>query len=217
MRKKLFTVIGLGRFGASVARTLSGLGHDVLVIDKDAERIRNIADEVTHAVEGDATDDHTLRAIGIRNFDVVIVAIGQDIQASILTALNVKDLGVGRVIAKAQNHQHGKVLSKIGVDEVIYPERDMGARVAHRLASANVLDILELAPNYSVVEIAASERMHGKSLRQLDLRVRFGVNVIAVQHEGKLNISPKADDAIVKGDVLTVMGRNEDLQRLEGF
>lgn len=138
--KKQFAVIGMGRFGLSVAKALSDMGFDVLAIDTDEHRTQAVSNIVTHAVSADSTDEEALRALGIRNFDVVVVAIGQDIQASILTTLILKDLGLPIIIVKAQNELHGKVLQKIGADKVIYPERDMGLRVAHHLTSPNILD-----------------------------------------------------------------------------
>lgn len=212
---KQFAVIGLGRFGSSVARTLYELGYDVLGIDLDEEKIQNMADFTTHAVTADATDENTLKALGIRNFDVVVVSIGQDIQSSILVTLILKDLNVKYVVAKAQNELHGKVLYKIGADRVVFPERDMGMRVAHNLVSSNILDYIELAPDYSVVEIAAVPEWYNKSLRELNMRAKFGINVMAIKKDKDINISPKADDIIEEGDVLIVVGSNEDLKKLE--
>ena len=213
--KKQFAVIGMGRFGSSVARTLSELGCEVLAVDVDEERIQHMAGIVTHAVQADTTDDEALRAIGIRNFDVVVVAIGQDIQASILTTLLLKELGVPMLVVKAQNELHGKVLQRIGADKVIYPERDMGQRLAHHLISANIIDYIDLTDDYSIAEILAPQGMIGRSLRELDIRAKFGCNVIAIKQNGKMNITPKADEPIRSDDVLVVVGRNADLQKLE--
>ncbi|EAX48189.1 TrkA-N domain protein [Thermosinus carboxydivorans Nor1] len=153
-RNKSFAVIGLGRFGTSVARTLSRLGYEVLAIDTEEERVQQVADEVTHTYIADTTDENSLKALGIRNFDVVVVAIGEDIQANVLTTLLLKDLGVKYIVAKARNELHGKMLAKIGADRVVYPERDMGQRVAHNLVSTNVLDYIELSPDLSLIEPA---------------------------------------------------------------
>ncbi len=214
---KQFAVIGLGRFGSSVARTLHSMGHQVLAIDSDEEHVRSLLDYTTRAVMADATDETALKALGIRNFDVVIVGIGGDIQASILTTLMLKELGVGYVVVKAQNDLHGKVLYKIGADKVVFPERDMGFRVAQNLVSSNILEFIELSPDVSMIEIVASEKMVGKELRQLDLRNRFNANVIAIKRGGDINITPRANDVIQRDDVLVVVGINDDLKRLERY
>ncbi|GAB2675984.1 potassium channel family protein [Paenibacillus thermoaerophilus] len=215
MVRKLFAVIGLGRFGSSVARTLANQGYEVLAIDSEEDRVQQLSDIVTHAVQADATDEETLRALGLRNFDVVVVAIGQDIQSSILTTLILKDMGVGTIVAKAQNELHGKVLQKIGADRVIYPERDMGQRVATHLISPNVIDYIELSDDYSIQELKPTGRMIGKSLRELDIRAKFGCNVMAVKSGDRMDIAPQADVLITSEDVLVVVGKNEDLHRME--
>ncbi|HZG81568.1 potassium channel family protein [Brevibacillus panacihumi] len=215
MSSKQFAIIGMGRFGSSVARTLYELDFEVMGIDENEERINENIQYVTHAVAADTTDERALKELGIRNFDVVVVAIGVDIQASILTVLTLKELGVKKIVAKAQNERHGQVLYKVGADRVVFPERDMGVRVAHNLISANVLDFIELAEDYSVAEVMVSPRMVGKSLRQLDLRAKYEVNVIAIKSGDKFNITPNPDDLIQVGDVLVVIGNNKDLQNFE--
>jgi len=216
VKKKQFAVIGMGRFGSSVAKTLYGMDYEVLAIDRDENRTNEVAEMVTHAVTADSTDEDAMRAIGIRNFDVAVVAIGQDIQASILTTLILKEMGVPKIVAKAQNELHGKVLSKIGADEVIYPERDMGLRVAHHLISPNILDHIELSGDYGIVDLKAGPAMIGKNLRQLDIRNKYGCNVMGIRSkDGAMNISPSAEDLIRDGDVLVVVGKNEDLYRFE--
>lgn len=162
---KQFAVIGCGRFGSSVAKTLYKLGNDVLAIDRDGEIIQDISDSVTHAAEADVMDENVLKDLGIRNFDVVIVSIGSDLEASIMATLVAKELGVKTVVAKAQNELHAKVLYKIGADKVIFPERDMGVRVAHNLVSTNILDFIELSPDYSIVEINAISEWENKALK----------------------------------------------------
>ncbi|MUT68654.1 TrkA family potassium uptake protein [Paenibacillus sp. NEAU-GSW1] len=213
--KKQYAVIGMGRFGSSVAATLTGMGFEVLAIDSSEQRIQEAINKVTHAVSADSTDDEAMRSLGIRNFDVVVVAIGQDIQSSILTTLILKDLGVGTIIVKAQNELHGKVLSKIGADKIIYPERDMGQRVAHHLVSPNILDYIEISEDYSIVEVKAPKAMIGKNLVQLDIRQKFKCNVMAIKNGTAMNIAPYADDMIKDGDVLVIVGKNKDLSSLE--
>ncbi|QCX32938.1 TrkA family potassium uptake protein [Caloramator sp. E03] len=215
MLSKQFVVIGLGRFGSSVATTLYSLGNEVLAIDTDEEIVQSISNSVTHAVQADATDEATLRSLGIRNFDVAVVTIGSDIQSSIMITLLCKELGVKYVIAKAHNEMHAKVLYKIGADRVVFPERDMGVRVAHNLCSSNILDYIELSPDYSIMELEAIHEWEGKSLRELNMRSKYGINVMAIKRNNDINISPNADDKIYHGDVLVVIGGTEDLKVLE--
>lgn len=215
MKARQFAVIGIGRFGASVAAKLYEMGYDVLAIDTSESRIDGIVDRVTHAVVADSTSEAALKSLGISNFDVVIVAIGQDIQASILTTLVLKEMGVKQIVTKALTEQHGKVLQKIGADRIVFPERDMGIRVANNLAATNVLDFIELSPDFSIVELIATTEMVGKSLRELDLRAKFGVNVLAIRtSDKKINISPAASDKIQAGDLLIMVGENSSLQKL---
>lgn len=212
---KQFAIIGMGRFGSSVARTLYEMDYEVMGIDENEERINENIQFVTHAVAADSTDERALKEIGIRNFDVVVVAIGVDIQASILTVLTLKELGVKKIVAKAQNERHGQVLYKVGADRVVFPERDMGVRVAHNLISANVLDFIELADDYSVAEVVVSSKFVGKDLRQLDIRKNYRVNVIAIKSGDKFNIAPNPEEVIQYGDVLVVIGNNKDLKAFE--
>ncbi|WP_028548901.1 potassium channel family protein [Paenibacillus sp. UNC451MF] len=213
--KKQFAVIGMGRFGSSVAKTLSDLGYEVLAIDSSEQRTQEISNIVTHVVQADSTDEEALRSLGLRNFDVVIVAIGQDIQSSILTTIILKEIGVPKVVVKAQNELHGKVVKKIGADKVIYPERDMGQRVAHHLISSNILDYIELSDAYSIIEVQASRTLVGKNLRQLDIRAKYGCNVMAIRTGSHMNIAPSAEDLIREQDVLVIVGKNEDLNHFE--
>ncbi len=214
---KQFVVIGLGRFGSSVAETLAENDYDVLAIDKDAERVQSIASKVTHAVEADATDEEALKTLGVRNFDVAVVSIGDNISANILCTLILKELNVPYVIVKAPDTLHGKVLTKVGADRVIYPERDMGVRIAHNLISSNVLDYIEFAPEYGVIEIIATNKMIGKTLKELQFRSEFNVNVMAIKRGEDLHISPGANDKILEGDRLVLMGKNESLDKLKEY
>ena len=215
MAKKQYAVIGMGRFGSSVARELSDLGFEVLAIDVSEQKIQEVSNWVTHAVAVDSTDEEALRSLGLRNFDVVVVAIGEDIQASILTTLILKELGVPELIVKAQNELHGKVLNKIGADKVVFPERDMGLRVAHHLISPNILEYIELSNDYSIVEMKAPDFTVGRNLVQLDIRARFKCNVLAIKKGAEMNIAPSADNIIQEDDVLVIVGKTEDLSELE--
>ncbi|KQX45396.1 MULTISPECIES: potassium channel family protein [unclassified Paenibacillus] len=213
--RKQFAIIGMGRFGSSVAKTLSQLGFEVLAIDHREETVQEVSAFVTHAVQADSTDEEALRALGIRNFDVVVVAIGEDIQASILTTLILKEMGIPTIIVKAVNDLHGKVLKKIGADKVVYPERDMGQRVAHHLISSNIIDYIELSADYSIVEIKVSTQMIGKSLKQLDIRAKYGCNVIAIKQNEQLIIPPIAEEPLRMDDILVIVGKNSNLQTFE--
>jgi len=215
VKKKQFAVIGLGRFGGSICRTLSEQGMEVLAIDVDEDRVNEYASIASHAVVGDSTDEAVLKSLGIRNFDHVIVAIGDNIQASILTTLILKELGVQNITVKATNDYHEKVLKKIGADQVVHPERDMGERIAHSIISNNVLDYLELSDVHSIVEIAASDRLDGHSLLELDIRARYGINIVAIKRGNQVIVSPLASEIIRKGDVLIVIGADEDIDRFE--
>lgn len=213
--KKEFAVIGLGRFGGSICRELIVQGMEVLAIDHDEDRVNEFASIASHAVIGDTTDESVLKSLGIRNFDHVIVAIGDDIQASILTTLILKELGVSNITVKAQNDYHEKVLLKIGADHVVHPERDMGRRIAHKIASNNVLDYLELSDEHSIVEIVASNKLDGKSLIDLDIRAKYGINIVAFKRGSEIIVSPHATETIQTNDILIVIGADQDISRFE--
>ncbi|TMW73020.1 potassium channel family protein [Alteribacter natronophilus] len=213
--KKQFAVIGLGRFGGSICQALSKQGMEVLAIDTDEDRINKFASIATHAVVADATDDNTLKSLGIRNFDHVIVAIGDNIQSSILTTLMLVEQGVNHITVKAQNDYHEKVLNKIGAHKVVHPERDMGIRIAHNVVSKNVLDYLELSDEYSIVELMAGGLVHGKTIIDLDIRARYGCNIMAIKRGDHINVSPQADEILNRGDILIVIGADSDINRLE--
>ena len=213
--KKQFVAIGCGRFGSSVALKLMELGNEVMVVDRSEETIQNIADKVTYAVQADATDENTIKSLGIRNFDVAIISIGADIQSSILVTLMAKELGVKYVVAKAQNELHGKVLYKIGADRVVFPEREMGIRIAKNLVSDNILDYIELAPDYSIMEVVALPEWLGKTMKEINMRSSYGINVMAIKQGLDINIAVGPDDQIKEGDVLVVIGHNDDLKKIE--
>ncbi|MRX71651.1 potassium transporter Trk [Bacillus lacus] len=213
--KKEFAVIGLGRFGGSVCRALSEEGMEVMAMDTDEDKVNQFANTASHAVVGDSTDESVLKSLGIRNFDHVIVAIGDNIQASILTTLILKELGVKYITVKAQNDYHEKVLSKIGADQIVHPERDMGRRIAHNIISNNVLDYLELSDEHSIVEIVANEKLAKKSLIDLDIRAKYGINIVAIKRGRDIIVSPQADEEILMQDILIVIGADTDIDRFE--
>ncbi|MEW6273712.1 MAG: TrkA family potassium uptake protein [Bacillota bacterium] len=209
-----FAVIGLGRFGSSVARTLSRMGYEVLAVDVDADKVNAITDEVTYAVQVDAMEEEALKSLGLRNFDVVVVAIGQEIKASILVTVMLKEMGVPKIVAKANDELHGRVLQKVGADVVVFPERDMGVRLAHTLVSRNILDQIHLSPDYSIVEVVTPAKFIGKTLEESALRQKYGVTVLAIRRGEDIIISPGARQVIQEGDVLVAIGRDDRLKQL---
>ncbi|MFA5675635.1 MAG: TrkA family potassium uptake protein [Christensenellales bacterium] len=216
MKYKQYIVIGMGRFGQSVAKSLHNLGQDVLAVDSDEALIDSIAPYVTHAVKTNAMDENSLTALGIGNFDVAVVTMGTDIQSSILITMLCKEMGVKYVLAKAQNDLHRKVLERIGADKVVFPERDMGQRVAHNLVASNVFDYVEITDDLSMLDIAATNDWIGKDLAGLNFRQKYGVNVIAIKKKGApLNASPYGGDVIERGDVLFVVGGKDSISKFE--
>ena len=213
--KKEFVVIGLGRFGGSIVRELIEQGADVMAIDNDSLRVDEFANIATQAVVADTTDASVLKSLGIRNFEHVIVAIGENIQASILTTLMLKEIGVKKITVKAQNDYHAKVLDKIGADKVVHPERDMGIRIAHNMLSNNVLDYLELSDEHSIMEVKANERLAGFTLIGLDIRANYGINIVAIKRGKDILVSPQADMEIQLQDILIIIGSDADINRFE--
>jgi trk system potassium uptake protein TrkA len=220
MTKKSFAVIGLGRFGSAIATTLVELGHDVVGIDSDEEKVRQMADYMTSAMELDATDERALRAAGIQDVDVAVISIGEHVESSLLVVMIVKELGIGRIVAKATTPLHGRILEKLGVTRVVFPEREMAVRTAHSLAVPNVLDYIELSKDFSIVELPAPPEFVGRTLRDLQLRPRLGLTLIAIRRRNEsggetTNIGPSGDDEIHAGDVLALLGPNARLSNLE--
>ena len=215
MKAKQFLVFGLGRFGKSLARTLCEMGQEVLAIDSDEEIVSDIAPFVTQAMQLDATDEEVLKTLGVNNFDAAIVSIGQDMQASILVCVLLKELGVPYVIAKANDELHAKVLRKIGADRVVFPERDMGARLASSILAPNVLDLMNLSDDYQIIEIRVPEKWVGQSLIGLNVRRHYGVNILAIHRQGRFLASPAPDMPFEMDDILLVMGKKDDIERLE--
>ena len=212
---KQFVIIGCGRFGTSVAKKLNELGCEVMAVDINEETIQNISEHVTYAVQADATDEKAINAIGIRNFDVAVITIGGNIQASIMVTLMVKELGVKHIVAKAQNEMHAKVLYRIGADRVVFPEREMGVRVAKNLVSNKILDYIELSSDYTIVEITPLKEWIGKSLIELNIRAKYSINVIAVKNSEGININVSPNVTIQKHDILVVIGHNDDIRKIE--
>lgn len=211
--KKEFVVIGLGRFGGSIVRELISQGAQVMAIDASSERVDEYAPIATQAVVADSTDENVLKSLGIRNFEHVIIAIGENIQSSILTTLILKDMGVEKITVKAQNDYHEKVLRKIGADFIVHPERDMGIRIANNMLSNTVLDYLELSDEHSIMEIKANDKIAGYSIIDLDIRAQYGITIVGIKRGNDIIVSPQADEKILLGDVMLVIGADVDINR----
>lgn len=209
---KQFGIIGLGRFGSSVAITLEKLGYQVLAIDKNEDKINSVKDFVTYAKQTDATDTESLKEAGIGNCDVVVVAIGGDMQNSILTTIVLKEMGIKRLIVKASNAMHGKVLEKIGVEKIVYPEKDTGIRVAHQLVSSNILEFIQISHDYSMEEIKISEALQGKTLKDMNLRKKYEIEVLAIKRKEKLILIPNSEEEMVLNDLLIIIGKTENIR-----
>jgi trk system potassium uptake protein TrkA len=211
-----FAVIGLGRFGRAVCQTLSKLGYDVLGTDRDEKIVAQVLVEkiVTNAIHLDSTDPNALREAGIFEFDTVIVAIGNFIQESIITTLNVKEAGVHYVVAKASSEIHGKLLKRVGADRVVFPEYDAGCELAYTLTKPSILERLDLDPEHSIVEVLVPQEFDGKTLAELQLRNRYGLNLLAVGKDEKFQINPNPQDRLHKGMMMVVIGCNKDIQKL---
>lgn len=217
-----FAVIGLGRFGLSVAKTLTEQGCQVLAIDKDEALVQDASEFVTEAVQVDSTDEKSLKAVGIKNVDVAVVGIGTNLEASILTTLTLKDMGVQEIVARAVTQEHGKVLEKVGATKVVFLERDMGIRVANSLTSPSIIEHIYLSPEYSIMETVTPQAFISQSIGSLDIRAKYGLTIIGIRKKQQtevkvceLNISPKADYVIKQGDVLILLGSNENLERFK--
>lgn len=213
-KRKDFAVFGLGKFGRSVAETLCKNGYDVLAIDINEEIIQEVSDKVTHAVQADVTDADALHALGIRNFDVVIVAISVNMQASIMATILAKELGVPYVLAKAQNDIHKRVLEKVGADRVVFPEREIGVRIANNLIADNFVDFVELSDEYSIAEVSVLDEWQDKSLKEIGLRARYRINVMAIKSGENIMINPGPDQILKEQDILVVIAENDQLKKL---
>lgn len=212
---KSYIVIGLGRFGSQVARELCRQGCEVLAMDISSELVSQVANDVTHAVVGDGQDKEVLRALGAREFDCGIIAIGDDLAASVLVTMNLKELGVPQVICKAHDETHRRVLEKLGADRVVIPEQEQAARLARSLSSHNVLDYIELSEEYGIIETPSPATWKGKSLRELNVRAKLGVNILAIRRGGRINVSPGADFTFEENDILVVLGDSAALKKVQ--
>ncbi len=216
MARKSFAVIGMGRFGQSVVEELINREADVLVIDKDPERIAKMSKIATHAVTLDSTDVASLKEVGISSIDHVIVAIGKDLQSSILTTLILKDMGVAQITVKVQNPDHAKVVDKLGADEIIQPELQSGKRLASKIISDNVLDYIDLNESHSFIVVSATSKIIDSTIINLDVRSKFNINIVAIRRNGDI-IIPSPADALESGDSLLLIGSNNDLEKFNDW
>ncbi|GET37473.1 potassium channel family protein [Microseira wollei] len=213
---KQYAVIGLGRFGRGVCSTLHRLGYDVLGTDVDEKRVAQVLTDqiVGHALQLDSTEPSALKEAGIFEFDTVIVAIGNYLQESIITTLNLKEGGVPHVVAKASSEVHGKVLTRVGADHVVYPEHEAGCALARALTRPAILDRFELDPHNSIVEAIVPKEFDGKTIYDLQLRTRYGLNLLAVCNDGTFEVNPNPNRRLYKGEIMVVIGSNKDIDRL---
>lgn len=212
---KTYIVIGLGRFGTEVAKKLSSYGCEVMALDTHSEQVQQISSFVTHAVVGDARDKEVLRSLGVSSFDCGIVAIGGSLGDSVLATMNLKELGIPYVVCKAHDETHRQVLNKLGADLVVIPEQENAARLARSLSSPNVLDYIELSDACGIIEMPAPDRWLERSLIELNIRAKLGVNIIAIKREGKITVSPTADFRIQQGDTLVILGDTAALSAVQ--
>lgn len=212
---KSYLVIGMGRFGTEVARQLYALGCEVLAVDSKSDLVQQVANDVTHAAVADARDKDVLKALGAKEFDCAVVAIGDSLADSVLATMNVKELGIPKVVCKAHDETHRQVLLKLGADQVVIPEQENAGRLARSLSSHNVLDYIELSADYGIVEVPAPVSWQGKTLKDLNVRAKLGLNIIAIKREGNINVSPSADYAIAQKDIMVVLGDSTALERVQ--
>lgn len=215
---KTFAVIGLGRFGKAVAGQLFNMGYEVLALDTEMDNINMIADHVTSAVCGDAKEESVLKSVGIRNYDCVVVAIGDNITDSILITLTLKEMGIKQIVCKARDIQHKKVLKKVGADTVIIPEQETGIKTAINLVSERFTDIVDLSDEYSIIDCAVPKSWVGKSINDLSPRKKYDVNIVAIKNqlsEGEVNISPAPEYVFKETDVVVLVGKVTNINQIK--
>ena len=214
---KQIAILGLGRFGRALARTLVEMGHDVMGVDANEAVVEKMAPVLTNCVQADVMDEQTLLSLGVTNFDIVVVGIGNsDMQASIFTTLMLKEMGVEHVVCKVSSNKHARILLKLGADRVVYPERDMGMRFAHSIAQSDVLEFIEPSEEYSMMEINAPKYLIGKSLKESDVRSKYNINIVAIKRGKKIMVNPSPDAVLEQGDVLLAIGETQALTKLHG-
>ncbi len=216
MKKKEFAVIGLGRFGKTVATSLASSGAQVLVLDQDENALQEVSDAVTHTIRGEATSASTINQLGLGNYDAAVIAMSSNLESNVMATILVKEAGVPFIVVKAKTELEGRVLKKVGADKVIYPEKETGMRLANHLMHDNYFEAVELSEEYSIVDVDIPQDWIGKSLKTLNIRAKYGVNVIGVKGSSELNINPAPDDVLKEDDVLIMLGRNNLLNKFTG-
>lgn len=224
-----FCVIGLGRFGQALATAIAKKGYEVLAIDREEQRVQEIEDKVSQTLILDSTNEKAMKSLGLSDFDWVVIAMSSDLEASILTTMIVKDAGAKRVCAKAASDLHAKILKKLGIDKVVFPEHEMGVRLAEILSSPSIFQFLELAEDYSIAEISSPKEFWDKTIRETDARKKFGINIIGIKrkepftdektgnidYKEKLIMAPEPSQKILQGDVLVILGHNKNIEKLD--
>ena len=213
--KKQYVVFGIGRFGASVARTLEENGCQVIVVDKDYEKIQMIADEVSYAMTADVEDPEAIESLGLKNVDGAIITMVNNMEASIVSAMMCQDLGVKYIVARAKNDMHGRILEKVGVTKVVYPEQEMGERIGRYIAAGDFMDWIALSPEFSLVELPMPQEWVGKSLVELDVRKKYGFNIVGIRKGSEMILQFSPNVPLEKDTILFVIGKNEDLEKFQ--
>lgn len=210
---KQIAVIGLGRFGTSLATSLVEMGNEVMGMDMDEDRVSEVSDDLTHTIQADATDPHVLKELGVKNYDAIVVSIG-DLERSIIVTMMLKELGAENVVCKATSTMHANILNRLGADKVVFPERDMGVRLAHSIADHNVVDYVDISEDFSMMEMVAPKEWMDKNLISLNIRSKYRMNIAAIRRGKDVIIAPKGEDVILPGDIVVLIGEREDLIRL---
>ncbi len=214
MARKEFVVIGVGEFGTNVAITLAEFGAVVMAVDKEEKALELIADQVTYTICADASNPEVLKTLGIRNYDGAIVGMGHDLETSVLITMQLKEIGMPYIMVKAATELEGRILHKVGADKVIFPDRETGIRVANQIVNGNYFEAIELSDSYSIVEVDAPEAWIGKTLQELNIRAKYNLNVIGIRSLDEMNPAPGANDILREGDLLIVLGHNNDLKKI---
>ncbi|MBL7575002.1 trk system potassium uptake protein TrkA [Peptoniphilus asaccharolyticus DSM 20463] len=212
---KSYVVFGLGRFGSTVAITLSELGYDVLAVDSNFDRVQSVADKVTTAIQVDMMDENATENLGLKNFDGAVVAIGENFEAAIMSSIVAQEAGIPLIIAKANTVRQGKILQKIGVNEVVYPEKDMGSRVAYNLTSKNLLDYIQISQELSIAEIRTLPSWWDKTIENLEIRNKFNITILGIERNGKVEVNPAPDTVLRDDDILIIVGKDEHIKMVE--
>lgn len=212
---KSIVVFGCGRFGSTVAMNLTELGNEVLAIDSDFEKVQSISDSVTTAVQCDVLDENALNELGLTNFDIAVIAIGSNLEAAIMATLISKEANIEYIVAKATSIRQGEILSKLGADKLIFPERDMGVRVAHNLTSQNILDYIQLSPDFSIAEVKVLPEWVGQTIESLQIRNTYGVTILGIEREEMVEIVPSANTTLRDGDILMLLGKDDAIKKVE--